>query len=80
MMNAKEMFESIEYYLIEETKERVVYKNVDDYIVFDNRHELVHRYRLANLPGDYKTKLPMALTYNELRAINQQAKELKWYD
>ena len=82
-MKAKEMFKNVDYELVENTRDRMVYRNryyQSAIIEFDKRFEWVLNYEVHEIFHDEEVKLPLAISYPELEAINQQVKELGWND
>ena len=82
MMNAKKLFEELNYELVENTEERLLYVNnyYPKYIEFDKFKCLVSKYETRHI-FDYKyTTIPYGITFKELEAVNRQVKELGWHD
>ena len=81
-MSAKEMFEELEY---EQTKTKkfikYTYKKfISDwcYIVFDLENKIIDCYISKDSP--FSPLEPLSIPIDELKAINQQCKELGWID
>lgn len=80
MTKAEKMFEELNYTLITETEEKVVYRLINYYIEFDKRNKYLCVYEEVEVFNDDFTKIPIQITCGELQAINQQLKEFGWYE
>lgn len=80
MTKAEKMFEELNYTFITETEEKVVYRLINYYIEFDKRNKYLCFYEEVEVFNDGFTKIPVQITCGELQAINQQLKELGWYE
>ena len=81
-MNAREMFEKLDY---EQTKTKKFIKYTDKYftsswyhIMFDLEEKLIECYISNDSP--FSPNEPFSISIGELKAINQQCKELGWLD
>lgn len=82
-MNAKAMFDFANYDLEKETDLGLVYSHrlYPHFIYFDKQRRHVCKYAKRIAFGIYEhIVVPEAITLTELKAINQQIKELGWND
>ena len=80
MISARQMFHLLNYDLIEETDQKIVYahRHARHFIEFSGvgMFKRVRSYSIQKILFDDEIKLPLHITYSELEAINQQMKEL----
>lgn len=80
MTKVEKMFEELNYTLITETEEKVVYRLINYYIEFDKRNKYLCVYEEVEVFNDDFTKIPIQITCGELQAIYEQLEELGWIE
>jgi hypothetical protein len=83
LQKAEQMFKLLNYHLVLERADRLVYEHrLYPYVIcFDNERRTVCKYERKFLFYiDERTLEPMYIRFSEIQAINQQVKELGWIE
>ena len=83
-MNAKRMFELVNYELMLDTEDKLEYEHkIYPYTIYFNKRTMdICKYARKPMTFNFECMvLPEVISYLELQAINQQVEELGWnYD